>query len=106
MHYSSVPASTTGCPAWSRSRVAQPEPPTLHRHHRPRIPLRQRVHVRQHHLPRPVAAELLLVLPAHDRERLQHVARVVAVETVQVEVQRVQPRPQVAALLLFEGDDI
>ena len=45
------------------------QPPRLYRHHRLRIPRCQRAHVGEDQVPRAIAAELFLVLPAHYRER-------------------------------------
>ena len=72
----------------------------LHRHPRLRVPRRQGVHIGQHHVPRAVAAELLLVLAADDGEGVEHVASVVTRQAVEVEVEGVEAGAQVAAVVV------
>ena len=76
---------------FSRSQQAS----SLHRHPRRRIARRQSIHVRQHHGPRAVVAELLFVLAAHDGEGVEHVAGGVARQAVEVEVEGIEAGAQV-----------
>ena len=77
---------------------------SLHRHHRLGIPVGEGVHVRQHEVPGAVGAERRLVLPPDDGEGAQDVVRVVVVEAVEVEIERVKAGAQVAALLIVPGE--
>ena len=77
---------------------------SLHRHIRFGVPGGEGVHVRQHEVPGAVGAERRLVLPPDDGEGAQDVVRVVVVEAVEVEIQRVEAGAEVAALLLVPGE--
>ena len=76
----------------------------LHRHHRLRIAGCQGIHVGEDQVAGAVAAEGVFVFAADYGEGSQHVAGVVAAQAVEVEVERVEPGAQVAALLFVPDE--
>ena len=76
----------------------------LHRHHRRRIAGGQGVEVGEDQVAGAVAAESRFVFAADDGKRIEHIAGVVAAEAVEVEVERVEPGAQVAALLFVPDE--
>ena len=72
----------------------------LHRHDSVGVPGGECAHVGQDQVAGAVLAELFFVLFLDYGERAEHIFGVVAVQAVEVEVEGVQPGPQVPPLLL------
>ena len=100
LHFPSLPLwipASAGVTKWGRGNYEVGRPAQLHRHHRLHVAGGEGVHVGEDQVAGAVPAELGFVLPADYGEGAQHVAGVVAVQAVEVEVEGVQPGPQVPA---------